>query len=140
VVQENRGTRTASRTYEDMLQNAHDEALFEHYVKSELASVSIDGAIERIAPAALHTRVAPSPDGRYLLVDKLHRPYSHLVPATRFPTQIVVLERGRQVYQVADLPLSENTTSGVRAGPRGVQWRADAPATLSWTTALPARG
>jgi dipeptidyl aminopeptidase/acylaminoacyl peptidase len=140
VVQENRGTRTASRTYEDMLQNAHDEALFEHYVKSELATVSIDGAIERIAPAALHTRVAPSPDGRYLLVDKLHRPYSHLVPATRFPTQIVVLERGRQVYQVADLPLSENTTSGVRAGPRGVQWRADAPATLSWTTALPARG
>ncbi len=140
VIQENRGTRTATRTYEDMLQDAHDEALFEHYVKSELATVSIDGALERIAPAALHTRVAPSPDGRYLLVEKLHRPYSYLVPATRFPTQITVLEGGRQIYQVADLPLSENTTSGVRPGPRGVQWRADAPATLSWTSALATRG
>lgn len=46
---------------------------------------------------------------------------------------------GKLVHTVADLPLAENIpipTGSVRTGPRGVTWRADAPATLSWMQAL----
>ena len=133
VVQENRGQRAPSRTYEDLLENPHDEALFDHYATSELATVTLDGAIERFGPAAVITRASPAPDGRHVLVETLHRPYSYLVPASRFPTRIEVRERNRVVRQVADLPLDESTvTNGVRRGPRAVTWRADTPATLSW--------
>jgi dipeptidyl aminopeptidase/acylaminoacyl peptidase len=82
--------------------------------------------------------VSPSPDGRHLLVETIHRPYSYLVPYSRFPQAIDVVDRaGRREYRVADLPLSEGTASGaVRPGPRSVTWRADQPATLSWVRSL----
>ncbi len=137
VVQENSGRRAAARTYEDLLKSPHDEAHFDYYASGQLATVTLDGALERQPAKAIFTRIAPSPDGRYLLVDSLHRPYSYLVPASRFPTQIEVLEGGRPIHRVADLPLAEGVASGaVRGGPRSIAWRADAPATLSWFQAL----
>lgn len=137
VVQENIGRRAAARTYEDLLRDAHDEALFDYYATSQLAAVTTDGAIERYPGRAIYTRLSPSPDSRYLLVDSLRRPYSYLVPAARFPTRIEVLERGRPVHVVADLPLAESMSlGGVRGGPRSVVWRADAPATLAWFRSL----
>ena len=49
-----------------------------------------------------------------------------------------VLDRaGRREHRVASLPLNEGSDNGnVRPGPRGVGWRADAPATLSWAQDL----
>lgn len=136
VVQENVGRRAPARTYEDLLTSPHDEALFEYYATSQIAEVTIDGAIERYPGTGLHTRFSPSPDGRYLLVETLHRPYSYLVTASRFPTRIEVFESGRPVHLVADLPLAEGTANTVRPGPRSVTWRADTPATLSWFRSL----
>ena len=82
----------------------------------------------------------PSPDGRYLLVETLHRPFSYLVPAGRFPRRFEVWDLdGKVVRTVADLPLAEEipiTFDSVAAGPRAVSWRADAPATLFWVEAL----
>ncbi len=140
VVQENlSGTRPA-RTYADMLANTHDEALFDHYAIAELALVSLDGKVAPLGLRGLIANAAPSPDGRYLLVATWSRPYSYLVPVSRFPTKIAVHDRtGKLVHPVADLPLAENIpipTGSVRTGPRSVSWRADVPATLSWVQAL----
>jgi len=140
VVQENlSGTRPA-RTYADMLANAHDEALFDHYATAELAFVTLDGRVAPLGIRGLVANAAPSPDGQYLLVTTWSRPYSYLVPVSRFPTKIAVHDRaGKRVHLVADLPLAENIpipTGSVRTGPRSVSWRADGPATLSWVQAL----
>ena len=140
VVQENLGGKRPARTYADMLANAHDEAVFEHYVTAELALVSLEGRVSPLGLRGIFGNAAPSPDGRYLLVSQWTRPYSYLVPVTRFPTKITVHDRsGKLVHTVADLPLAENIpipTGSVRTGPRSVTWRADVPATLSWVQAL----
>lgn len=81
-----------------------------------------------------------SPDGRFILVDSVHRPWSYRVPAWRFPLKTEVIDRqGHVVHVVADLPLADDipiTFDSVRKGPRNVSWRADKPATLAWAEAL----
>ncbi|MFM9092270.1 MAG: S9 family peptidase, partial [Verrucomicrobiota bacterium] len=138
VVQENRGRKAGARTFDGLLGNPHDEALFAHYGDTELARVTLDGQLTVLPVRGLITSVQPSPDGTHLLVETLRRPFSYLVPYSRFPVDITVHDRaGRQVHTVASLPLNEGmATNAVRPGPRGVAWRADAPATLSWVRDL----
>ena len=63
----------------------HDEALFEHYFTAQLMRIdAMSGAAGAVGPRAYLT-VAPSPDGRYLLLTQLKRPFSTAVPASRFP-------------------------------------------------------
>jgi len=140
VVQENRGRKAPARTYQDLLKNAHDGALFEHYFTAQLQTITLDGKSRSIGKPGIVWSFDPSPDGSYVLVDFLHRPFSYLVPAYRFPRRIEVLNmEGKLVHQVADLPLQEEVPmafGSVPTGPRSVGWRADAPATLAWVEAL----
>ena len=41
----------------------------------------------------LYTAFAPSPDGRFLLVSWLERPFSYTVPCGRFPKRIQLWDR-----------------------------------------------
>ncbi|MEE9185351.1 MAG: prolyl oligopeptidase family serine peptidase [Acidimicrobiia bacterium] len=139
VIQENIGKTAPARTYQDLLKNAHDEALFEHYTTAQLARVTLEGQITPLGAPGTIWSFSTSPSGEYLLVQTLQRPYSYLVPARRFPRRVEVLDLdGRQVHLIADLPLQEEvpTTFGsVPTGPRSVGWRSDVPATLVWTEA-----
>jgi dipeptidyl aminopeptidase/acylaminoacyl peptidase len=137
VVQENLGRRATARTFDGLLASPRDEILFEHYATSELALVTLDGRVRSLPVRGLITLVHPSPDGAHVLTQTLHRPHSYLVPFSRFPVDIDVLDRtGRREFRVASLPLSESSTNTFRGGPRSVTWRADAPATLSWVQPL----
>jgi dipeptidyl aminopeptidase/acylaminoacyl peptidase len=141
IIQENAGRSAPARTYQDLLQNAGDEALFEHYFTAQLTRVPLAGG----APAALGEPgiffgFDPSPNGQYLLVTRVKRPYSYVVPAWNFPQETRVLDmRGNLVKLVADIPATDNLPpafDAVAEGPRAVQWRSDAPATLVWAEAL----
>jgi dipeptidyl aminopeptidase/acylaminoacyl peptidase len=139
TVQDARGRQAPVRTYQDLLQNAHDEALFEYHMTSQLALVdATTGAATRVGAPALFRDVTPSPDGRFLLVQRLNRPWSYLVPVFAFPLAIEVwTEHGDRVRQIADLLLADATPiGGVRTGPRMLQWRPTHPAALVWTEAL----
>jgi dipeptidyl aminopeptidase/acylaminoacyl peptidase len=140
VIRESTGHAAPARTYQDLLKSTSDEALFEHYLTSRVARVSLDGTVTPIGMPGLVVGLAPSPDGRYLLVQSLHRPFSYLVPAERFPRRIEVWDLdGKGVRTVADLPLEEEipiSFDSVATGPREVSWREDAPATLFWVEAL----
>ncbi|WP_374468208.1 prolyl oligopeptidase family serine peptidase [Phenylobacterium sp.] len=139
IVQENMGRTAPARTYQDLLTGAHDEALFDHYFTSELVRVDLAGQQRRVAPAGVWSSVSVSPDGRFLLTERLKRPYSYVVPARAFPTEIAVLDwSGQVVKQVADRPLADDVPppfDAVVKGPREVHWRSDAPATLVWAEA-----
>ena len=122
-----------------MLTDARDEALFDYYATARLAVVDArDGSVTRTAARGLYTAVTPSPDGRFLLAERVHHPFSYLFPYERFPTAIEVLDlHGRRVATVADLPLADRVPAdGVAPGPRDVEWKAAAPATLTWVEAL----
>jgi dipeptidyl aminopeptidase/acylaminoacyl peptidase len=139
VVQESEGRAAPVRTYQDLLDDAHDEALYDYYFTAQLALVdAATGARTPVGTPGVLSGVDPSPDGRFLLVTRTERPYSYLVPAGLFPRRIAVWSvAGDQVRDVAQLPLAEQIPiRGVRAGPRGVAWQPGAPATLVWAEAL----
>ncbi|KQM65163.1 aminoacyl peptidase [Sphingomonas sp. Leaf17] len=141
VVQESKGRTSAARTYEDLLLNAHDEALFDHYFTGQLTRIdAASGAATPIGAPGLYVGFSVSPDGRYLLTERFKRPYSYLLPAYYFPTEIAVTTiSGQPVRTVADRPLADDLPVDFDAtvkGPREPEWRSDAPATLVWTEAL----
>ena len=141
VIQESEGRAAPNRTYEDLLQNADDEALFDYYFTSQVAIVPLTGSPTPIGAPATYLTAEPSPDGRYLVAETVHRPYSYLVPLERFPRRIEVwsVADGRVVKEIADVSLQERVPTAfdaVTTGPREVSWRADAPATLIWAEAL----
>jgi dipeptidyl aminopeptidase/acylaminoacyl peptidase len=139
TVQESAGKPSPVRTFQDLLQNAHDEDLFDYYAACQLVVVDPDaGRVTAVGkPGVVRTALA-SPDGRYFLVVTQHRPYSYLLPANAFPQEVEVWDRdGKPVHRVASLPLAEQVPiEGVPTGPRLWHWRPTAPATLAWVEAL----
>ncbi len=138
-VQESFGRSSPVPTYEDLLQDAYDEELFDYYATSQLALVNVaTGKQQWIGQPAIFAMVHTAPDGQHILVARIHRPYSYLVPATGFPREVEVWNRaGRVVHTLASLPLEENVPiGGVPTGPRNVHWRPTDPATLVWVEAL----
>ncbi|MBI4664490.1 MAG: S9 family peptidase [Verrucomicrobia bacterium] len=140
-IQQNSGPVTASSTYEvrDVLQSPHDADLFDYYTSSQLALLHVpSGKITQIGPVGIYTRVDPAPDGKHLLIERLHRPYSYLRAYFRFPKAVEVWTRdGERVETLADLPLAEQVPiDGVPTGPRQYSWQATEPKTLFWVEAL----
>ena len=108
-IQEHRGGIAPVRTYEDLLASAHDEALFDYYATSQLAFVdATTGQRTPVGAPAVFVTAAPSPDGQFILVRRVRRPYSRLVPYQNFAANIDVWDRqGATVKQIAQLPVAD---------------------------------
>ena len=139
VIQESTGRKAPARTYQDLLKSSYDEALFEHLSTVQVVTVTLGGDRRAIGDTGIIRRIQPSPDGRYILVEIVHKPFSYLVPAYRFPYKVEVWDLdGNLVKQIADLPLAEEIPiafGAVPTGPRSFGWRSDVPATLYWVEA-----
>jgi len=139
VIQENIGRVAPARTYQDLLENPYDEKLFEYYFTAQLAKVTLEGNIKLIGKKGILKSVSVSPDGNYILVETIHRPFSYIVPSYRFPYKVEILNiDGEVIKEVADLPLADEIPiafDAVQAGPRYFSWRADKPADLFYTVA-----
>lgn len=140
IIEESLGHKGASRTWTNLLQTRHDEALFEYYLAAELTEIDLKGRERRLHKAALLMDYEVSPDGRWILVETVHRPYSYTLPLWRFPQRSFVIERkGGRVTELCDLPLADAVPiafGSVPTGPRSIRWRQDKPATLCWAEAL----
>lgn len=139
IITETGGRAAPVRTYQDLLSNVGDEALFDYYFTSQPTVVSLNGRARSVGQPGVILGVSTSPDGRYILQTRVKKPYSYVVPANLFPSDVIVTDmNGREVHRVADLPLRDNVPTpfdAVAPGPRAVQWRADADATLVWAEA-----
>lgn len=129
VVQFNEGKGAPVRTYQDLLTNAHDEALFDYYARAQMALIEAgSGKRVNIGQPGVISGFSASPDGRYLLVSTLRRPYSYLVPAFRFPETTAIWDlKGQVVRVIAEQPLLDKIPQGfdgVQMGPRSFTWRA----------------
>ena len=139
TVHENYGKAAPAPTYEDLLKNAYDDALFDYYFTAQLAAVNTGtGAKTLIGKPGIFNNVTPSPNGQFVLVNKVKKPFSHLVPMNGFAQDVEIWSRaGELAKKIADLPSREGTTlTGVEPGPRSYHWRADQPATILWVEAL----
>jgi len=139
VVQESLGRQGQAATFQDLLKDPVDEAIFEYFAGSQIMMWDGSTAIPVGKPCMI-TDLAPSPDGKYLMVSSMHRPFSYIVPYYLFPSVTQVWDlRGNLVKTLDEAPLNENIPRGydmVIPGPRNFDWRSDKPATVYWVEAL----
>jgi dipeptidyl aminopeptidase/acylaminoacyl peptidase len=139
AVQETTGSKAVVRTYQDLLTNKQDEALFEFYATATIKKVSFDGSSSDLMPAAIYRSISYSPDGKYILSVTMQKPFSYIVPYYRFPTHTSIHDdKGLLQNIFYEKPLIEELPKGfdaVEEGKRYISWRADQPATLVWTEA-----
>ncbi len=143
-VEESVGKKSKMATYQDMLKTPADEDRFEELASTVPLRVDpVTGAAQPLGPPGLYQYVEDSPDGRYLLVYLLQRPFSYRVPCALFARRIEVWPAsgvtagGAPAGVIGDLPVSDEVPRmGVPTGPRFVTWDERAPARLLWTEAL----
>lgn len=140
ILQENLGKVSPARTYQDLLTSPYDEDLLDYYMSAQVFHVNIKGKMRKIGKPGIIRRAEPSPDGDYILMETIHRPYSYLVPIYRFPTLVQVLDsKGEIIQTLRDMPLAESIPIGrdaVRSGPRSFGWRSDVGSTIYYVNAL----
>ncbi|GAB5524670.1 MAG: S9 family peptidase [Roseivirga sp.] len=139
VLQETAGAVAPSRTYQDLLKNPYDEELFEHFTTVQLRMVDLNGNSNKVGAPQIIKGFTASPDGKYLLVQTIQKPFSYLVPGSRFPFNYEVWDtNGKLVKLMAKIDLDEVRPKGfdaTRLGARSMTWRADTPASLYWAEA-----
>ena len=134
------GAKAQNRTYQDLLKNPNDEQNFEQLALSDIKKVTLDGTSSDWLPTAMYTGISFSPNGEYVMVSKIERPFSYLVTYRRFPSKTIIYDKdGNLVQTVLEVPLTEVLPKGfmsTREGRRSMQWRSDQSATIVWAEAL----
>lgn len=137
-IQETSGRTGVIQTFQDLLKSPNDERLFEYYCSSQPALVDVSGKVKEVGRIGIYENIGLSPNGKYMLVSRIVRPYSYQFPFPRFPKEIEVWDLdGKVVSTVAKIPLQDNLPAqGVPTGPRQVNWIPTEPASLMWAEAL----
>ncbi|SFJ21264.1 S9 family peptidase [Myroides guanonis] len=134
------GTVSQNRTYQDLLKNKADEDNFENLTTAELYQINLDGTKKLFKEAAMYAGESFSPDGNYLMLTTLEKPFSYIVPLSRFPMSTSIYDsKGTFIKTVNEVPLNEIMPKGfmaVREGKRSMNWRADEAATVFYVEAL----
>ncbi len=140
VVQESKGEAAPNITFQDLLKNPVDENNFVHFASVNLVKTNLNGGKKVLLKNVLLSSCKVSPDRKMFVAEQLKKPFSYVVPYDRFPVNIAVYDlEGNRIYNVADIPLTEEMSTAfdaVRKGIRNVSWRPDVPATLYWVEAL----
>lgn len=134
------GKEAQNRTYQDLLKDPNDEYNFEQLARSTLFKVDLNGNKSQWMEANMYDDISFSPDGEYIMISHIKKPFSYLVPYYRFPTETNVYKNDASlVNMVNDVPLLEDLPQGfmsTQKGRRSLNWRADKPATLVFAMAL----
>ena len=134
------GVKAQNRTYQDLLKNPNDEHNFEQLAQAELIKVSLDGTTSLWKASNMYRGMSFSPDGNYVMITTISKPFSYLVPYSRFPSETSIYNaNGDLVKTMLKVPLIEDLPQGFmaeRTGMRNLNWRNDKPATLYWAEAL----
>jgi len=140
IISVNDGKKAQNRTYQDLLKNKNDEHNFENLAISDLYKVSLNGESKKWLSKGMYNRIDFSPDGEYVMVTTIEKPFSYLVPYYRFPSKTVIYTKyGKRIETVVEVPLIEDLPKGfmsVRKGKRKFNWRNDKPSSLIFIQAL----
>ncbi|MFA5573792.1 MAG: prolyl oligopeptidase family serine peptidase [Brumimicrobium sp.] len=135
------GEVSQNRTYQDLLKNPLDEQNFETLTTSFLVNYDLNGTSSQfIEKSGIFASKSFSPDGNYIMITEVLRPFSYMVPYNRFPMKTTVYNMdGKVVKVVNEVPLNEIQPKGfssTRKGKRSMNWRPDLSATLYFVKAL----
>ena len=140
IISSNDGKKAQNRTYQDLLKNEVDEKNFETLARSVLSKVFLKGKTKLLAKKNLYHEIDFSPDGKFILISIIQKPFSYLVPYYRFPMKYAIYSsKGKELTVLHEVPLIEDLPKGfmaVRTGPRNFSWRSDRPSNLIFVEAL----
>ena len=130
VVRRTRPEPTSTPTYPFLLRDDHDETLFEHYTRSQLAELAEGRPPSLLGEPGMFESVSLSTDGRYVLTTAIARPFSFRTSYRGFPRQTSVIDRqGSLVATLHERPLREGRRDPDSANrddsPRAFTWRPD---------------
>jgi dienelactone hydrolase len=131
MIRHTREKATPTPTFPFLLRTSYDKELFRYYTTAQLAELNPNKPPRAIGEPAMYMNVSLSPDGRYILAEKLTDPFSHIVSYTNFPRDLVVMDmNGEILSSIRKIPLQEVAARRDRNGPledlpRDVAWRPD---------------
>ncbi|MHA8065492.1 prolyl oligopeptidase family serine peptidase [Aquirufa sp. ROCK2-A2] len=139
TIQQNIGKAAPRPTFQDLIKSPYDEQLFEYYAMSQLV-INQNGQEKLIASSAIYSSMDLSPDKKYILTKLITKPFSYVVTAYGFPSNVQIMDlSGKLVKLVATLPSTETAPAGydnVQNVARGFEWREDEAATIVWAMPL----
>ena len=139
-VTENNGEKAQNRTYQDLIKNPTDAKNFTQLSNSEIYLVDLNGNKQHFLDAKMYRNISVSPNGKYVMVSFIKKPFSYLVPYYRFPTETSVYDlNAKEIKVISDAPLQEVLPKGFMAvsnNKRNISWRKDHPASLYYVQAL----
>ncbi|HSJ25079.1 MAG TPA: prolyl oligopeptidase family serine peptidase [Longimicrobiales bacterium] len=103
---------TPTRTFPNLLRDAHDADLFEYYTRAQMVELTPNGRARAIGEPRMYQSIDMSPDGRHMMVTFVERPFSLITSHSGFPRRTVVMDRDGAILET----LNE---SGLREGGRG---------------------
>jgi dipeptidyl aminopeptidase/acylaminoacyl peptidase len=139
VIQEAGGYEAPVRTYQDLLEDAHDAALFAWMAESQLVLVNARrGRPRPVGEPDFIYSADPAPGGEMILIGAMQQPFSYDVNWARFADRTYVIDLdGEEIAEIAQQPIADNVPiGGVISGRRSVGWQASHPARVVWAEAL----
>jgi hypothetical protein len=129
IIQESYTGAAPVRTYQDLLANSYDEALFDYYFTSQLVRIPAAGGTPTpVGEPGIISGFSPSPNGEYILFSRIKRPYSYIAPMFAFGNETFITDAGgRRVHSIIDrseVTMSPIGRDMVNPGPRSVNWPA----------------
>jgi dipeptidyl aminopeptidase/acylaminoacyl peptidase len=131
VTRRTRPEPTRTPTYPNLLEDEHDETLFEFYTTSQLTELASGRAPVALGEPRMYESLSVSPDGQHVMATWIERPFSFITSYRGFPRTTAVLDRSGDVVAVLDeLPLREGRQgfgggNGNGSDPRSFAWRPD---------------
>lgn len=126
------------RTYASLMATPHDEALLEWHLTGQLALVNVaNRQVEKVGSPTMIWDFDFSPNGEYVRVTKVEKPFSYIVPVSAFGKAEEIWDRsGNKLLDFDTSPMNTGirgavpTAPGVGgssndAGKRQVAWRQD---------------
>ncbi len=73
------------RTYPNLLEGAYQKDMFEYYATGQIARINVESqAVTLIGEPGLYSNIDMAPDGEYLRVTSIQKPFSNIVPVSQF--------------------------------------------------------
>ncbi len=131
IIRHTREKAAPTETFPFLLRTAHDKEIFRYYTTSQLTELAPGKPPRLLGEPAMYMNIALSPDGKYILAEKLTEPFSYLVSYRSFPQELQVMDlEGKVLSTIRKVPLREDEAR--RDGrdpmddlPRDVAWRPD---------------
>ncbi|CAN5911551.1 prolyl oligopeptidase family serine peptidase [soil metagenome] len=137
IVRMTGGLKIKTPTYASLMQSPFEKAQLEYYTTGQLSRIDLKGGVKNVGAPAMIDSVNVSPNGQYLRVTVMQKPFSYLVPVSSFGSHEELWSSdGRLVATLAKRPLRESETPGddpAAAGGRGGAANDSARRAFAWT-------